>query len=130
MIESAAQAADALKALNIEPQQLPRHIAIIMDGNGRWAKQRGWPRLLGHHQGAKTVTDITTLCTHLGIRYLTLYSFSIENWRRPKEEVDGLMELCVDYLVEQRPLMMKNNVRMAHVGRRQGLSQRGAGYLR
>jgi undecaprenyl diphosphate synthase len=115
---------DVLKNLGITAEQLPRHIAIIMDGNGRWAKQRGWPRVLGHQQGAKVVPLMTTVCSRLGIRYLTLYSFSIENWRRPKAEVDALMELCVDYLIAQRPSMMENNVRLVHVGRREGLSQR------
>jgi undecaprenyl diphosphate synthase len=124
MIGSPSQATEVLKDLGISAEQLPRHIAIIMDGNGRWAKQRGWPRVLGHQQGAKVVPLMTTVCSRLGIRYLTLYSFSIENWRRPKEEVDALMELCVDYLIAQRPSMMENNVRLVHVGRRQGLSQR------
>ncbi len=115
---------DALKDLGITPEQLPRHIAIIMDGNGRWAKQRGWPRVFGHKEGAKVVPRITTAASNLGLRYLTLYSFSIENWRRPQEEIDTLMQLCVDYLVTQRPSMMENNVRLVHVGSRDGLSQK------
>jgi len=114
---------DVLRDLGITPEQLPRHIAIIMDGNGRWAKQRGWPRIFGHQQGVKVVHTITTACARLGVRYLTLYSFSVENWRRPKDEVDALMQLCVDYLVKERPTMMENNVRLVHVGRREGLSQ-------
>jgi undecaprenyl diphosphate synthase len=124
MIESNEQALAILKDLGIEPGQLPRHIAIIMDGNGRWAKQRGWPRVLGHQQGAVVVDTMTKIASRLGIQYLTLYSFSIENWRRPKEEVDALMQLCVDYLVGKRPTMMEHNVRLVHVGRREGLSQR------
>ncbi len=116
--------AETLKDLGITPEQLPRHIAIIMDGNGRWASQRGWPRILGHQQGVKVVNTITTACARLGVGYLTLYSFSIENWRRPKEEIDALMQICVDYLVSERPTMMQNNVRLVHVGRREGLSQR------
>ncbi len=124
MNRPAPQVADVLKDLGIRPEQLPRHIAIIMDGNGRWAKQRGWPRILGHQQGVKVVNTITTTAARLGIGYLTLYSFSVENWRRPKEEVDALMQICVDYLVAERPTMMANNVRLVHVGRREGLSQR------
>lgn len=123
MIESIAQGTEVLKQMGIAAEQLPRHIAIIMDGNGRWAKQRGWPRIFGHQQGVKVVNTITTACAHLGIQYLTLYSFSIENWRRPKDEVDALMQLCVDYLVLERPTMMANNVRLVHVGSREGLSQ-------
>jgi undecaprenyl diphosphate synthase len=124
VIESIAQAADILKEMGIAPEHLPRHIAIIMDGNGRWAKQRGWPRIFGHQQGVKVVNTVTTACARLGIKYLTLYSFSVENWRRPKDEVDALMQLCVDYLVLERPTMMEHNVRLVHVGRREGLSQR------
>ena len=123
-MESISQAMDVLKDLGIEQAQVPPHIAIIMDGNGRWAKQRGWPRVFGHQQGVKVVNTITTAASQLGVKYLTLYSFSIENWRRPKEEVDALMQLCVDYLVGERPTMMEHNVRLVHVGRREGLSQR------
>jgi undecaprenyl diphosphate synthase len=122
-MEITPQTADILKNLGIAREQLPRHIAIIMDGNGRWARQRGWPRVLGHQQGAKTVDTITTACARLGIGYLTLYSFSIENWRRPREEIDALMQLLMDYLVTKRPTMMEHNVRLVHVGRREGLSQ-------
>ncbi len=124
MNESTPKVADVLKDMGIAPEQLPRHIAIIMDGNGRWAKQRGWPRIFGHQQGVKVVNTITTAAARLGIGYLTLYSFSVENWRRPKEEVDALMQICVEYLVSERPTMMENNVRLVHVGRREGLSQR------
>jgi undecaprenyl diphosphate synthase len=123
-MESIPRTADILKDLGVGREQLPRHIAIIMDGNGRWARQRGWPRILGHQQGVKVVHTITTACSRLGIGYLTLYSFSIENWRRPKQEVDALMQLCMDYLVSERPTMMENNVRLVHVGRREGLSQK------
>jgi undecaprenyl diphosphate synthase len=123
-MESIAHATRILKDLGIAPEQVPPHIAIIMDGNGRWAKQRGWPRVFGHQEGVKVVNTITTAASQLGVKYLTLYSFSIENWRRPKEEVDALMQLCVDYLVGERPTMMEHNVRLVHVGRREGLSQR------
>ena len=77
---------------------VPTHIAIIMDGNGRWAEERGLPRLEGHKQGAQTVRDITTACRELGVKYLTLYSFSTENWSRPDDEVQGLMDLLRAYL--------------------------------
>ena len=102
---------------------LPRHVAIIMDGNGRWAQERGMRRAAGHVEGARRVDDITRYAAGLGIEVLTLYSFSIENWKRPREETDFLMELCTNYLVEQRPTMMENNIRFALVGRRSGLPQ-------
>jgi undecaprenyl diphosphate synthase len=107
--------------LGLTPQQLPRHIAIIMDGNGRWAKQRDLPRIAGHERGAQSVRTIVTHCARLGIEALTLYSFSSENWKRPKEEVDFLMELYARYLVLERDTIMDNNVRFLHIGRREGL---------
>lgn len=100
---------------------MPQHIAIIMDGNGRWAKQRGWPRIRGHEQGAKNVRTIVTHCARLGIEALTLYSFSTENWKRPRDEVDFLMDLYVKYLIGERSTIMDNNVQFVHVGRREGL---------
>lgn len=100
----------------IEPQQMPRHIAIIMDGNGRWATKRGLPRFEGHRQGGKTVERIVQHCLELGIECLTLYSFSLQNWKRPKEEVDFLMWLYAQYLVKIRPMLMDNNVRLVHLG--------------
>lgn len=105
------------------PQQLPRHIAIIMDGNGRWAKERGWPRIRGHERGARSVRTIVTHCARLGIKALTLYSFSTENWKRPKDEVDFLMGLYVRYLISERGTIMDNNVRFLHIGRREGLPE-------
>ncbi len=115
---------DPEKTLNLSPDQLPRHIAIIMDGNGRWAKQRGWPRIHGHEQGAKNVRRVVTHCAKLGIEALTLYSFSTENWKRPKDEVDFLMDLYVRYLIAERSTVMDNNVRFLHLGRREGLPER------
>jgi undecaprenyl diphosphate synthase len=112
---------DPQMVLNLQPEQLPRHIAIIMDGNGRWAKQRSLPRIRGHEQGAKVVRKIVTHCARLGLEALTLYSFSTENWKRPKDEVDFLMELYVRYLIAERDTIMDNNVRFLHVGRREGL---------
>ena len=95
----------------------PRHIAIIMDGNGRWAKDRGLPRLKGHSQGATTVRAITEECVAQGVGFLTLYAFSTENWKRPGEEVDGLWVLLEHFLGQELPTMMKNGVRLRTIGR-------------
>ena len=103
--------------LDISPDQMPRHIAIIMDGNGRWAQRQGMPRVEGHNKGGQVVETIALDCVALGIEVLTLYSFSIENWKRPKEEIDGLMHLYVQYLVGIRNILMKNNVKLIHLGR-------------
>jgi undecaprenyl diphosphate synthase len=106
----------AAARLGLEPQQMPLHIAIIMDGNGRWATQRGLPRFEGHRQGGKTVERIVQYCLELGTECLTLYSFSLQNWKRPKEEVDFLMYLYSQYLVKIRPMLMENNVKLVHLG--------------
>ncbi len=103
--------------LGIDPQDTPRHIAVIMDGNGRWAQKRNLPRPAGHRQGGKTVERIAQNCVDFGIYSLTLYSFSIENWKRPKTEVNALMHLYTDYLIKIRPTLMKNDVRLVHLGR-------------
>lgn len=100
----------------IDNQRLPRHIAIIMDGNGRWAKKQGMARMFGHRQGVETVHNITVAATKLGIEYLTLYTFSTENWNRPKEEVDALMTLLVDTIAKETPTLMQNNVRLETIG--------------
>jgi undecaprenyl diphosphate synthase len=92
-----------------------------MDGNGRWAQQRNLPRVSGHHEGAKTAENIAHYCSDIGIRCLTLYSFSMENWKRPKTEVNALMHLYTRYLVGIRPDLMKNNVKLVHFGRPDGL---------
>ena len=105
------------KRLGLRPEQIPRHIAIIMDGNGRWARKKGLPRAVGHRQGGKTVEKIALRCVDYGIKSLTLYSFSIENWKRPKIEVNGLMHLYAQYLVGIRDTLTKNNVRLIHLGR-------------
>jgi undecaprenyl diphosphate synthase len=105
------------KRLGLTTEQIPRHIAIIMDGNGRWAQQKGLPRAEGHRQGGKTVEEIAQCCVDLGIESLTIYSFSIENWERPKDEVNTLMHLYTQYLIEIRPTVMKNNVKLIHLGR-------------
>lgn len=92
-----------------------------MDGNGRWASRQGLPRLAGHRAGAATVDRITEECARLGLEALTLYSFSSENWKRPTDEIDGLMHLCEQHLIEQRSRMIANNIRFRRVGRREGL---------
>ncbi len=94
----------------------PQHIAIIMDGNGRWAKQRGLPRIEGHRQGSKSVEKIVTACRARGVKYLTLFSFSTENWNRPKEEVNGLMSLFKLYLNSQTKKLIKNGIRLRAIG--------------
>ena len=95
----------------------PGHIAIIMDGNGRWARERGKRRAAGHKAGAENVSEITTECARLGVGQLTLYAFSMENWRRPKTEVTALMKLLPRYLINERPTMMKNSIRFRAIGR-------------
>jgi undecaprenyl diphosphate synthase len=97
-------------------EKLPSHIAIIMDGNGRWAKRRNLPRIMGHKEGAKSVRAVTEACAELGIKYLTLYAFSTENWKRQESEVNFLMRLLKDYLVKEKKTMMKNNVRLLAIG--------------
>jgi len=114
---------DPREVLGLTPNQLPRHIAIIMDGNGRWANRRDLPRIRGHEQGAQTVRAIVTHCARLGVDTLTLYSFSTENWNRPRDEVDFLMELYVRYLIAERDTIMDNDVRFLHIGRRAGLPE-------
>jgi len=95
---------------------LPRHVAIIMDGNGRWAKERHLPRIEGHRAGADSARIIIRVAGELGIKYLTLYAFSVENWNRPKEEVQALMKYLVHYLKTETPELNKNNVRLEVIG--------------
>ncbi|MEK3886944.1 isoprenyl transferase [Bacillus sp. FSL K6-3431] len=100
---------------------LPQHIAIIMDGNGRWAKKRALPRIAGHHEGMKVVKKITKLASHLGIKTLTLYAFSTENWKRPKQEVDFLMKLPEEFLGTFLPELNEENVKVCMMGYRDQL---------
>ena len=97
--------------------KIPAHIAIIMDGNGRWAKEQGLQRILGHESGAETVREITRECSRLGVGRLTLYAFSAENWKRPLREIDFLMKLLEQYLVQERKEIMENNIRFTSIGR-------------
>ena len=106
----------------VDMGRLPRHIAIIMDGNGRWAKKRGLPRTAGHKVGAEVFRDIATYCQELGIEYLTIYAFSTENWKRPKDEVDTLMSLLEQYLQEAIDTMERDHIRLRVLGDVAGLS--------
>ncbi len=105
----------------IDRTRLPKHIAIIMDGNGRWAKERGEDRVYGHHEGVLSVRDIVNTCGEIGIEYLTLYAFSAENWNRPIEEVNALMELLVNTIRKEIEELKKKNVRLHVVGDFQSL---------
>jgi undecaprenyl diphosphate synthase len=105
----------------IDKENLPHHIAIIMDGNGRWAKKKSLNRISGHIKGVDSVREIVTACRELGIKVLTLYAFSIENWRRPQEEVTALMGLLKEYLLKEREEMVKNNIRLCAIGRLEDL---------
>jgi undecaprenyl diphosphate synthase len=100
----------------VDSNKLPKHIAIIMDGNGRWAKEKGEDRLFGHFHGVESVRNIVEGCAELGIQYLTLYAFSTENWDRPEYEVTGLMELLVDTIRNEVPTLNKNNIRLHVIG--------------
>ncbi len=104
-------------SMAIPRDKLPRHVAIIMDGNGRWAERQGMPRVRGHEAGTESIRTITEECARLGLERLTLYSFSIENWRRPRPEVLFLMRLLKRYLIEERPTLVKNDVRLTAIGR-------------
>jgi undecaprenyl diphosphate synthase len=97
--------------------KIPAHIAIIMDGNGRWAQEQGLQRILGHESGAESVREITRECSRLGVGRLTLYAFSAENWKRPLREVDFLMKLLEQYLIQERKEIMENNIRFTSIGR-------------
>jgi undecaprenyl diphosphate synthase len=112
---------DRLAEAGLDYARLPRHVAIIMDGNGRWARQRGLPRIQGHRQGVQSVRATVEECCRLGIGQLTLYCLSIENWKRPQEELDFLMLLLGQYLVEERDEIMEQNIRFTTIGRRTGL---------
>lgn len=110
-----------LEALGLRPEQLPRHVAIIMDGNGRWARRQGLPRVLGHRAGIKSVRAIVEECCRLGIQQLTLYCLSVENWKRPARELGFLMRLLRHFLVVEREELIEQNVRLRMIGRREGL---------
>jgi undecaprenyl diphosphate synthase len=113
----------------IDPRRLPVHIAVIMDGNGRWAKRRNLPRVAGHKAGAEAVRVTVETCAQLGIPALTLYAFSVENWKRPRSEVDTLWRLLHVYVRRELPGLQKNNVRLAAIGRLEALPEAARGEL-
>lgn len=104
-------------------EKLPRHIAVIMDGNGRWAKQRGRERVFGHRNGVNAVRQVTEACAELGVEYLTLYTFSTENWNRPKEEIDALMSMLVSTIANEEKTLLDNSVRLECIGDLSAISQ-------
>ena len=106
----------------LSEERLPKHVAIIMDGNGRWAKKRLWNRIKGHRAGADAVDAVTTLCREIGVKYLTLYAFSTENWNRPEAEVTGLMELFKEFLISKKHLLIEKNIRLNIIGSRERFS--------
>lgn len=108
---------------DVPPARIPRHIAVIMDGNGRWAEERGFPRAFGHQAGASGVREVITASVKLGIEVLTLYSFSSENWRRPGDEIQALMRLCVAYCEGEREELLRHNIRVRVIGRRTGMPE-------
>ncbi|MBI3404621.1 MAG: isoprenyl transferase [Acidobacteria bacterium] len=105
----------------LDPKRFPQHIAVIMDGNGRWAQKRHLPRVAGHKAGVRTAREVIETCAHLKISALTLYAFSVENWRRPKAEIDFLMRLLREYLRKELPIIHKNNIRLIVIGRQDQL---------
>ncbi|MCU0713794.1 MAG: isoprenyl transferase [Pirellula sp.] len=109
------------KAASSSDLVIPNHVAIIMDGNGRWAQSRGLPRVEGHRKGAESVRAACESCVELGIKHLTLYCFSNENWKRPKDELDFLMGLLKKFLVQECKTLLEKNIRLTVIGRRQGL---------
>ncbi len=112
---------ERIKAAGLDPERLPRHVAVIMDGNGRWARQRGLPRVEGHLRGVQSVRATVEECCRLGIEQLTLYCLSVENWKRPQHELDFLMTLLHKYLLDERAEIMAQNIRFGTIGRRAGL---------
>lgn len=108
----------------LDPAKMPKHIAIIMDGNGRWAKGKGKFRIFGHQNGVSTVKTITEACAEIGVKYLTLYAFSTENWSRPALEVRALMELLVDTMRKELPTLMKNKIRLSFIGNMNDLPEK------
>ena len=111
----------ATSTFDVPRERLPRHIGIIMDGNGRWAQRQGLPRAEGHRRGGVSVRRVTEECARLGIEQLTLYCLSSENWKRPQQEIDFLMQLLQQYMIDERSGIMENQIRVSVIGRRGGL---------
>lgn len=110
-------------ANQIDPKRLPSHIAIIMDGNGRWARERNYPRIMGHRAGVNAVRSIAETCAQMGVEVLTLYAFSVENWKRPRHEVEALWVLLRHYLKRELPTLMKNDIQLSAIGRIESLPE-------
>jgi undecaprenyl diphosphate synthase len=108
-------------ATSLDPKRLPAHIAIIMDGNGRWARQRNYPRIMGHKAGVDPVRTVVETCARLGVEAVTLYAFSVENWKRPRHEIEGLWRLLRIYLRRELPNLMSNDIQLAAIGRLESL---------
>jgi undecaprenyl diphosphate synthase len=117
-----AETLQRLADAGLDPARLPRHVAVIMDGNGRWAQQRGLPRIEGHRRGVQSVRNTIEECVRLGVGQLTLYCLSTDNWKRPQAELDFLMELLHHYLLAERAEIMEQNIRFTTIGRREGLT--------
>lgn len=126
---ASATASGASGERPFDPEGVPQHIAIIMDGNGRWARMQGESRLHGHQKGAESIRTILYACRDWGVKYLTLYAFSTENWKRPPEEVEALMQLLEAYLLREVPELMKENVRLRAIGDLDRLPERARGVL-
>jgi undecaprenyl diphosphate synthase len=109
--------------LDVPQEKRPHHIAVIMDGNGRWAQRRGLPRIEGHRHGVASVRRVTEECARLGIEQLTLFCLSSENWKRPRAELDFLMHLLEQYMVEERGTILRQNIRVSMIGRRDGIPE-------
>lgn len=122
-VNGAAAGPEAIDALmpGVDPDRIPRHIALIMDGNGRWAQARGLPRVMGHKEGAKTVRRVLEASARIGVEVLTLYSFSTENWKRPEDEVGALMEMCIAYCASEARELVERGVRVRVIGSREGM---------
>lgn len=108
-------------ATQLDPKRLPAHIAIIMDGNGRWARQRNYPRIMGHKAGVDPVRKVVETCAQLGLEALTLYAFSVENWKRPRHEIEGLWRLLRFYLRRELPNLLRNDIQLVAIGRIESL---------
>ncbi|WP_243699279.1 isoprenyl transferase [Natronoflexus pectinivorans] len=121
MVSTTEEEDSMLLKEQLNREKLPRHVAIIMDGNGRWAKKRGNVRVFGHQNGVKAVREVTEAAAELGIEFLTLYAFSTENWTRPKNEVDALMSLLVSTIASETKTLMKNNVKLKSIGCKKSL---------
>ncbi len=111
------------EARKAEVKNIPRHVGFIMDGNGRWARERGLPRLAGHRAGAENLRRVLRACGDWGIKYVTIYAFSTENWQRPKEEVEGLFQIMDQFIEKELPELVENGIQVRHIGRMEGVPE-------